>query len=387
MGLSLSHKPQDTAAALIPSVGCPVGCNFCCTSAMFGGKGNFVNFYETGRDLFQVMCGLEERMKVHSFFVMDENFLLHRKRALELLELMRKYEKPWSIDVFSSARTTQSYSMEELVGLGISWIWMGLEGEESSYAKLRGVDTHSLVRDLQAHGIRVLGSSIIGLESHTPGNIDRVIDYAVSHDTDFHQFMLYTPMPGTPLYREHQSKGTLLPDIDEADIHGQFAFNFRHPHISREDSGKLLLRAFQRDYETNGPSIMRLSRTLLQGWRRYKNHPEKRIRERFQRETRHLAVSYSSGLWAMEDYFKCTNSAVTGRIKALRASFDVEFGLTSKLVAPIGGRLVRHQLRREEKRLQGGWTYQPRAFVEKKNWGRAPKSLELPALQPIAETE
>jgi radical SAM superfamily enzyme YgiQ (UPF0313 family) len=387
MGLSLSHRPRDTAAVLIPSVGCPVGCNFCCTSAMFGGKGNFVNFFETGREVFEVMCRLERQMNVHSFFVMDENFLLHRKRALDLLALMRKHEKPWSINVFSSARTVLSYSMEDLVGLGISWIWMGLEGEQSTYAKLRGVDTHALVRELQAHGIRVLGSSIIGLESHTPGNIESVIDYAVSHDTDFHQFMLYTPMPGTPLYREHQDNGTLLPGIDEADIHGQFEFNFRHPHISREDSGRFLLRAFERDYEVNGPSIMRLARTLLQGLRRYRNHPEKRIRERFQRETRNLPVSYASGLWAMEDHFKSSNEPVAARIKALRTQFEEEFGLASKLAAPIGGRLVRHLIRREEKRLRRGWTYQPSAFVERKNWSLLPGNLQYPVLQPVPEPE
>ncbi len=387
MGVNLSHNPQDTAATLIPSVGCPVGCNFCCTSAMFGGKGCFVNFYETGRELFDVMCRLEKRMKVRSFFVMDENFLLHRRRALELLELMRRHEKSWSIDVFSSARTIQSYSIEELVGLGISWVWMGLEGEDSSYAKLRGVDTHALVRNLQSHGIRVLGSSIIGLESHTPENMDRVIDYAVSHDTDFHQFMLYTPMPGTPLYAEHREKGTLLEGIDEADIHGQYAFNFRHPHISREDSGRFLLRAFERDFEHNGPSIMRLARTLLQGWQRYKNHPEKRIRERFNRETRSLRIGYAAGLWAMEQYFRPINGPVADKVKSLRAAFNREFGLASRLAAPIGGRWVRYMLRREEERLRAGWTYQPRTFVEKKNWGPERRALELPSLQPIAETD
>jgi len=36
---------------------------------------------------FRIMQGMEERMKVQSFFVMDENFLLHRQRALELLKL------------------------------------------------------------------------------------------------------------------------------------------------------------------------------------------------------------------------------------------------------------------------------------------------------------
>ena len=41
MGIPLGEKPGEVAATLIPSVGCPLGCNFCSTSAMFGGKGHF----------------------------------------------------------------------------------------------------------------------------------------------------------------------------------------------------------------------------------------------------------------------------------------------------------------------------------------------------------
>jgi len=79
MGVSLSEKAEDTAAILIPSVGCPIGCNFCSTSAMFGGKGKFLNFYETGDELFGVMRRIETELKTQSFFVLDENFLMHRK--------------------------------------------------------------------------------------------------------------------------------------------------------------------------------------------------------------------------------------------------------------------------------------------------------------------
>ena len=70
-----------------------MGCNFCTTSAFFGGKGKFLNFYQTGEELFKVMCEMESSMKVRSFFMMDENFLLHRKRAMELLELMKAGEQ------------------------------------------------------------------------------------------------------------------------------------------------------------------------------------------------------------------------------------------------------------------------------------------------------
>jgi len=201
-GVSLSSNPEDIAATLIPSVGCPLGCNFCSTSAMFGGKGRFVDFYHTGDELFEVMCQLEQSMGVKAFFAMDENFLFHRRRALRLLELMQQHDKAWALYVFSSANVLRSYSLEQLIGLGISWVWMGIEGENSRYAKLNGIDTLALVRQLQSHGIRILGSTIIGLENHTPENIDQVIAHAVRHDTDFHQFMLYTPLPGTPAGRQ-----------------------------------------------------------------------------------------------------------------------------------------------------------------------------------------
>jgi len=372
LGVPLSRRPGDTAAVLIPSVGCPMGCNFCATSAMFGGKGHYVNFYNTGRELFDIMCRIEARLGVQSFFVMDENFLLHRSRALELLELMRANGKSWSQYVFTSGRVLQSYTIEELIGLGISWVWMGLEGEESTYAKLRHVDTRQLVRTLQSHGIRVLGSSIIGLENHTPGNIDDVIEHAVSHATDFHQFMLYTPVPGTPLYAEHRERGTLIEDIEDADMHGQYQFNFRHPRISREQSGDFLLRAFHRDYHVNGPSVLRIARTTFQGYQRYKNHPDARVRERFRREARTLPLVYPGALWAMEKYFRNSNAALSARVRKLRSDLRLEFGLRSWLAAHFGGPAISAILHREEKRLKSGWTYQPPFFLERRNWKPVP---------------
>src|SRR5581483_2775073 len=263
MGLRLPERRGATAATIIPSVGCPMGCNFCTTSAFFGGKGKFVNFFETGDELFQVMCQLEAELNVRSFFVMDENFLLHRTRAMRLLDLMKAEGKSWELSVFASANAIRRYTMEELVELGVSWLWMGLESPRSNYGKLRDTDTLQLTHELREHGIRVQGSTIIGLEHHTPENIHDEIESAVAHETDFHQFMLYTPVPGTPLHRELESQGRLLKDLDPADIHGQYKFNFRHHAISREDSKRFLDTAFRRDFERNGPSIYRMCDTIF----------------------------------------------------------------------------------------------------------------------------
>jgi len=366
LGISVYGKPGAVAATLIPSVGCPVGCNFCSTSAMFGGKGKCIHFYKTGDELFDVMCRLEREMNIQSFFIMDENFLLHRRRALRLLELMEANDKAWALYVFSSANVLRSYTMDQLVRMGISWVWMGIEGENSRYSKLDGIDTFDLVKQLQSHGIRVLGSTIIGLENHTPENIDAAIDYAARHNTDFHQFMLYTPSPGTPLHAELTAKG-LMKDESEfhvGDIHGQLMFNYRHPHITGGQEGELMLRAFNRDFRRNGPSTVRIVQTTLAGWRRYKNHPDPRVRRRFAWEARELGTKFSAAVKAAQLYYR-RNPAMHAKMTAVLKDLYREFGWKARLCAELGGRWVLRKLHREEKLLQAGWTYEPPTFYQR----------------------
>ena len=366
MGISLRDKPGDTAAILIPSVGCPVGCNFCSTSALFGGKGRFVNFYETGDELFDVMENLERTLAVRSFFVLDENFLLHRKRALRLLELMQAHGKSWMLNVFSSARVLCSYTMAQLAGLGIGWVWMGIEGKASQYRKLGDVDTRELVKTLQSHGIRVLGSSIIGMEDHRPETMDRIIDYAVGHRTDFHQFMLYTPNPGTPLYEKHRRDGTLLSEAQfpPADAHGQYRFNYHHAHIRNGEEERFLLDAFKRDFKVNGPSLARLIRTLLTGWQRYKHHPDIRIRDRYAWEARPLQTTYAGAVWAMKRYYR-NDPPMYRTLRRLLSDICREFGWKTRIAARIFGIYAYLAVRREDRRLASGWQYEPAAFYEK----------------------
>jgi radical SAM superfamily enzyme YgiQ (UPF0313 family) len=368
MGIRVPDRKGSTAATIIPSVGCPMGCNFCTTSAFFGGKGKFVNFYETGDELYEVMCRMEEDLKVRSFFVMDENFLLHRERAMRLLERMKQGRKSWSMSVFASANAIRKYTMQELVELGVSWLWMGLESPQATYNKLQGTQTQELTRELREHGIRVQGSTIIGLEHHTPDNIMAEIEHAVAHDTDFHQFMLYTPVPGTPLYQQMSEQGRMLTGVDYADVHGQFKFNFKHAAISRDDSKRFLDWAFWRDFEINGPSLYRISRTLLAGWRRYKDFPDARVRERFEREMSRLSGVYGSALWAMERQFRKVNRSGSDQIRALRHEFKKESGLFSRLMPMILGPVFLWTTRREERRLARGKTYEPPTVVERTNW-------------------
>jgi radical SAM superfamily enzyme YgiQ (UPF0313 family) len=299
---------------------------------------------------------------------MDENFLLQKKRALELLDCMKKHDRSWTLYVFSSANAIRQYDIRQLVEMGIGWVWLGLESPRAEYSKLHGIDTLALTRELQSHGIRVLGSTIVGLEHHTPENIGAEIEHAVSHAADCHQFMLYTPVPGTPLYDEVRAQGRVLPNVDLADIHGQYKFNFRHAAISRDQSKSLLDWAFQRDFERNGPSLFRLMRTMLQGWQRYRSDRDPRVRERIAREVQGFRQGYGAALWAMERYLRGDYPDIAARVRDLRLEIERELGGLSRFIDRTLGPLLLWTTRREARFGPTGRVLEPPTFLDRRNW-------------------
>ena len=263
-----------TASLLAPGVGCPNGCRFCSTSHFFGKR--YVSFVHTGQELFDLACSIADQTGSDDFFVMDENFLKEQKRAWDMLALMQKHQRWFRFHIFSSADTIIQFGVPNLVRLGISLVWIGIESRSGhQFAKNVGIDFPSLIQSLRDHGIGVLTSGILCLEQHTPLNIHEDIDYLVGLKPDLIQFMLLTGLPVTGLYQELKRAGTLRQDLPFEEWHGQKYLNFHHPHFSPEQADTCLQAAFASDYRNNGSSIGRLVETAIRGTRTLQGLAEK----------------------------------------------------------------------------------------------------------------
>jgi hypothetical protein len=108
---------------------------------------------------------------------------------------------------------------------------------------------------------------------------------------------------------------------------------------------------------------VRIARTILAGWQRYRNHVDERVRRRFQWEARDLAVSYSACLWAARRWYR-KDKPMKDKISRTLMELYVGVGLKARLIAPVAGRYVYARLKREERRLKNGWTYEPPTFYE-----------------------
>ncbi len=253
------------AGLLIPGVGCVNGCRFCATTHFFGKS--YTPFFSTGDELFAHASRVSVELGSDEFFVMDENFLKDKARAMRLLELMQENNAPFKFAVFSSAEAIENFGVENMARLGIFFAWIGAESKREVYDKNQGRDLGALVRRLRDHGISVLVSGILFLEHHTPENIREDIDYIVGLQGDYTQFMMFTPLPVTALYQQYKAQGLIDFDLPFEEWHGQHLLNWRHPHFTREQASGLIREAFQTEFDHLSSSIYRMTETALRGYR------------------------------------------------------------------------------------------------------------------------
>ena len=113
------------------------------------------------------------------------------------------------------------------------------------------------------------------LEDHNKKTIWSEVDYPISLNPDYLQFMELGPVPGTALYEDYDNKGKLIDEIPHEEKHGQDKIWFKHDNFTREESSEYLRMAFERDYNKNGASFVRVMKTMLMGYKYSKEHKNK----------------------------------------------------------------------------------------------------------------
>jgi hypothetical protein len=245
-------------------------------------------------------------------------------------------------------------------------VWIGLEESTGrAYKKLHGLDLRSLVTDLQAHGVEVLGSTILGFEHQTPQDLDREVEHALSFGCTYNQFMLYMAMPGTALWDRMKKAGQLKEGFPWPDIHGQATQNWHHPHISDLEMEGSLDRAFDRDFLELGPSLYRMIRTQFDGYRKTADWAHELVQMR-RKETRKRLLIHIPVLTAMARDLGRMGHPVTDGVRELRGELIEELGWRGRaavLASPyVYGKLLLEK-RRYFQALQKRRAIEPRCLL------------------------
>ncbi len=276
-------------------LGCPNGCDFCCTSQFFSRK--HIRLLPTGKDIFDVVERYLDMDPSLVFLIIDEDFLLNKKRAMEFRECVINSPRKPSIFAFSSIKAISQYKVEEILEMGIDGFWIGYEGTRSNYAKQQGRPVADILTEFREHGITILASMIVGFDYQTPEVVAEELDGLMKLKPSLGQFLIYGPVPGTPFY-ERVIKDNLLQDVytKDMDLFYRRADGFRtmikHPTLSPEQIEKLQEWCFEQDFQRLGPSIYRVLESRLLGWQKLKDSPNPILRAKAEYFANELRYAY-----------------------------------------------------------------------------------------------
>ncbi|MGD0745720.1 MAG: radical SAM protein [Verrucomicrobiota bacterium] len=280
---------------IFAGLGCPNGCDFCCTSHFFSRK--HIKLLPTGRDIYNVVERYFDLDPGLVFLILDEDFLLNKKRAMEFRDCVLQGGKRPSIFAFSSVKAISQYKVEEILEMGIDGFWIGYEGTRSNYAKQQGRPIDEILAEFREHGITVLTSMIVGFDYQTPEIVAQELDGLMKLKPSLAQFLIYGPVPGTP-FHERVIRENLLQDVytSDKDLFYRRADGFstmmKHPTLSPAQIEGIQRWCFEQDFQRLGPSIYRVLETRFLGYLKLKNSPNSILRQKADYFARELRYAY-----------------------------------------------------------------------------------------------
>jgi radical SAM superfamily enzyme YgiQ (UPF0313 family) len=280
---------------IFAGLGCPNGCDFCCTSHFFSRK--HIKLLPTGRDIYNVVERYFDLDPSLVFLILDEDFLLNKKRAMEFRECVLAGGKRPSIFAFSSIKAISQYKVEEILEMGIDGFWIGYEGTRSGYAKQQGRPVDEIFTEFREHGITVLASMIVGFDYQTPEIVAQELDGLMKLKPSLGQYLIYGPVPGTP-FHERVIKENLLHDVytSDKDLFYRRADGFRtmmkHPTLSPAQIEDIQRWCFEQDFQRLGPSIYRVLETRFLGYLKLKDSSNPMLRQKAEFYAGELRYAY-----------------------------------------------------------------------------------------------
>lgn len=220
------------------SRGCPINCEFCAASLRITSS-----FQQKPVALvIDELRTVAATMDIPFVEFADDNTFVNRKWGRELLREMIPLGLRWFTETDISVADDPGL-LDLMRAAGCRQILIGLESP--TRAGLAGLDPHDwkarrfetyldAIARIQAAGISVNGTFVLGLDDQTTSVFSELRDFIAAANLLEVQLTVLTPFPGTPLYRRLRAEGRLLEERfwDRCTL---FDVNFRPKRMSVGD--------------------------------------------------------------------------------------------------------------------------------------------------------
>jgi radical SAM superfamily enzyme YgiQ (UPF0313 family) len=206
------------------SRGCPFQCEFCDIITIYGRRPRFKSAEQTLRE-FDALHALGWRDLV---FVVDDNFIGDRRRALGLASAIEQWQaergQPFALSAETSIDLAQHPALIEAMVRANFWtVFVGIESPSAESLtetrKLQNLRQDPLrsIEIIQRGGLWVSAGFIVGFDSDGADIFERQIAFIERAAIPWAMAGFLVALPTTPLYERMRREGRLVESLDVID--------------------------------------------------------------------------------------------------------------------------------------------------------------------------
>jgi len=234
---------KRTLGTMMTSRGCPFNCTFCSSSLLFGKKFRV----RSPKNVVDEIEHFQNTYKASYVEFIDDVFTLDRRRVETICDMIieRKLNTRWVCSARVDLMTRDI--MKKLKEAGCMLIYFGVESAIQRVINLmkKGIkieQIHKFMKWAKEFKVQTVASYVFGIPGETWGDAMQTIKLSRKLDSDYAQFAIATPFPGTELYAEAKKEGLLL--TEDWSKYTVLKPVMRTMELSQKDLLKLLKKAY-----------------------------------------------------------------------------------------------------------------------------------------------
>jgi len=268
----VSQHPPGTIGFLVSGLGCPGGCDFCSTTALFDKKrlellkpehlvDEMHRYFTHFPTLKQVFVVEEDHFRFPGYLDQVRNYWMQNPEMMERVD--------WfgfgSIDHIG--RFADEHGWEAIAELGLGALFIGVESKfagDHGYDKRDSANARDVFANLHRVGVRTVGAWICGWDWHDHANLAEDLNYFVSLYPTYQQITRLSPFPGTALW-DKLREGGRVSEVPWEDVHFWSGAQ-RNVTLEEHETLNLTEDGYKLLNKTWGPSLLRRLDVELSGY-------------------------------------------------------------------------------------------------------------------------
>ncbi len=232
------------------SRGCPYSCfNYCTYPLQQGRKVRFRSI----KNLVDEIEMLNNSYGYEKFVFRDPVFSINRSKTLELCNeiIKRKIKIYFLIETHLNNLDTEL--IKNLSAAGLKMVYVGIESSNINVLNdinrfsISNDKQYEIIKKLKENGIITKSMFMLANPDDNHETINRTIDYAKFLPNELVQFSIFTPYPGTPIFKNYNDKLT----TNKMEDFNQYNLVFKHKNIKKNELSWIKLKAYYKVYLPN----------------------------------------------------------------------------------------------------------------------------------------